>query len=114
MADDEFAIGRRRLFTLVGVGVTAFAGCTGSEAPSESPEDPEFGYGGVPVEAELRGDPDREDSKRPPEPGETDDSTGSGQSGGLPPGFGSGDEEEQAYGLVGYGEAGYGGVAAQN
>lgn len=114
MADDEFAIGRRQLFTLVGIGVTATAGCTRSETPSESSEDPEFGYGGVPVEAELRGDPDPEDSNQPPEPGETEDDSRSGQSGGIPPGFGGGDEAEQTYGLVGYGEAGYGGVPAQN
>lgn len=113
MADDEFAIGRRRLFTLVGVGVVASAGCTGLETPSESPDDPEFGYGGVPVEADLRGDPDPEDSKQPPEPGETEGDSRSGQSGGLPPGFG-GDGTEETYGLVGYGEAGYGGVPVQN
>lgn len=106
MTDGSVGLRRRQLLSLGALGVGAISGCTEFREEADGDEDTVFGYGGAPAESEVQ----NADGRRP----DSDDSPlDAGSNGTFFPG-GQGVQnlryEGESYGVIGYGERGYGGA----
>lgn len=95
MADDVL-LERRHLLALASASAIGAAGCTQSESGDEQAGDPQFGYGGNPVQTRL----DQSDGLASPNAGERDgdeqDTSPPSRSPSPPPLVGGGGDDEEA------------------